>query len=278
MSCIEFIGCTSSGKTTLVNLGLQICQANNVDAWLGEDFLLDQFYIGKVCNTSIRTILVNSISPLIALFNLRKYWHFFCFALRNLTRLQNTLVEKVYLCRNIIKSIGIYEIACSKTNSDQIIFLDEGPLQIANILFVHRSQDSTEGALSDFVHFIPFPDAIVYLREKEDVLIQRTLSRRHKRIRNGNLSDVKQFVQSAVAVFERLTQEPAVQPKLFIINERQVRLPIFDSGNQINMFVQILISNCVNIPFGEKEIPNLPVLIDSLNTNKSIGDLCEDKS
>jgi hypothetical protein len=256
MSCIEFIGCTSSGKSTLVNRILQICRADGVYARLGEDFLLDQFHLSRLGSSTARAALVNLVSLPVALVNWRKYRHFYGFSFRTITQLQISQREKFYLGRNILKSIGIYEIASTRSDDRQVIFLDEGPLHSANALFVHVAAAPPDVELSEFVRMVPFPDAAVYLREREDVLIQRTLARGHKRIQNGNRGEVEQFVHSAITVFERLAQVPAIQFRLFIVNDRQVSPPRRDPGDSLQKFVLGIIRACLNEPSVNTGIAN----------------------
>jgi hypothetical protein len=223
MTCIELIGCTSAGKSTLTNHILQLCRDDGIDISLGDDFLLNQFHLGWVGQSTFRAALVNLISLPVALINWGKYHRYFGFAFRTTTRLPISLPENAYLCRNILKNIGIYEIARTRAKDRQVIILDEGPLNSANLLFVHVAVALPDTGLSEFVQVVPLPDAAFYLREQEDVLTQRTLARGHKRIQNGNLGEVEKFVHSAVALFERLAQEPAVRTRLFIVNNHQVQ-------------------------------------------------------
>jgi hypothetical protein len=237
MTCIELFGCTSAGKSTLITRILRFCQDQGIDVSQGEDFLLKQFGLDKIVSTTARAILVNLISLPVTMANSRKYHLFLSFAFRTIIHRQISLREKVYLGRNILKCVGIYEIAKTQANNHQTILLDEGPLHSANTLFVNVPISSPEVDLSEFVRLVPFPDAAVYLREREDVIIQRTMERGHKRIRNGTPGEVAQFVQSAIALFERLSQEPVVQSKLFIVNGHEVTHFLRDSTNPLIRFV-----------------------------------------
>ena len=210
MTCIELIGCTSAGKSTLASHILQSCRNEGTKVWLGESFLLDQFHLGQIGNPTMRAVLVNLVSLPVALVNLGKYRPFYSFAFQMVNHLKTSWREKLYLGRNILKSIGIYEIANMQADYRTIILLDEGPLHSANALFVRVAGAPHNAELLEFIQVVPFPDAAVYLREREDVLIRRTLARGHKRIRNGSRSETEQFIRSASAVFERLVQEPAI--------------------------------------------------------------------
>lgn len=268
MTCIELFGCTSAGKSTFASNVLQLCRDAGIGVSLGEDFLLDQFHLSQIASTTTRAILVNLISVPVAIVNWGKYRTFYAFAFRTITHLQISKREKLYIGRNILKSIGIYEIAHVRAADRQVILLDEGPLQTANMLFVHVAVDLPAADLSEFVRVVPFSDAVVYLREWEDVLVRRTLARGHKRIRKGNSSDVQQFVHSAITMFERLVQEPAVQSKLFIVNNKRVALSQSIAIDSYQKFVLNIIRVSLNEPIvddgpdlytGLNSTPNLPI-------------------
>ena len=278
MTCIELIGCTSSGKSTLANHILQFCRDEGIDVSLGENFLLDQFHLGRVGSSTTRAALVNLISLPVALANWGKYRHFYSFAFRTITHLKISWREKLYLGRNILKSIGIYEVSNTRADDRTIILLDEGPLNSANTLFVHIAVAPPNAELSEFVRVVPFPAAAVYLREREEVLIRRTLAREHKRIRNGNRSEVEQFVHSAIAMFERLAQEPAVQSKLFIVNDGQVTPPQSGSNNPFQKFVLNIIRACLNERSGDTGIANQSFHLELHQSHAEIGNISDGKS
>jgi hypothetical protein len=245
MSCIEFIGCTGTGKSTLVNRILQVCHTEGISAWLGEDFLLSRFHLGWVGSFKVRATIVNLTALSVALANWAKYCQFYSFALQTTFSHQIPLRQKIYLCRNVLKLVGIYEIAHRETASHQIILLDEGPLHSSNALFVHSAAGPPTIELSEFVRVVPFPDAVVYLRNQKDTLIQRTLARGHKRVRNSIPHEVEQFIESAMTIFERLAQLPAVQDKLFIVNDHHINFPP-SSPTPLNNFIVSIIDASLN--------------------------------
>jgi hypothetical protein len=177
--------------------------------------------------------------------NWGKYWQFYSFARRTTFSHQISWRQKIYLYRNVLKLIGIYEIAHSEAGSHQIILLDEGPLHSSNALFVHPATVPPTIELSEFMRVVPFPDAVVYLRNQKDTLIQRTLARGHKRIRNSTPHEVEQFIESAMAVFERLAQQHAVQDKLIIVNDHHINSP-HSSSTVLNNFIVNIIGASLN--------------------------------
>ncbi len=222
MTCIELIGCTSAGKSTLASHILEACHANGIDVALGEDFALKQTHLDWVKNTSARAVLVNLVAVLAALGSWRNL-EFYRFAMRVVSQLPDSVrgAEKRYISRNIFKNIGIYEIARRRVSSRQIVLLDEGPLHTSQALFVHLSAGPKETDLSTFTRLVPLPDVAIYLRQDESVLIERTLARGHKRIPGGSRILAERFIRCAVGVFDYLIQYPAIEQRLLMVDGNQ---------------------------------------------------------
>jgi hypothetical protein len=143
-------------------------------------------------------------------------------------------LERLGLLRNIIKKRGIYEIVRLRSSDDQIILFDEGVLHVAHNLFVHGSVEVDHAYLSTFADLVPLPDVVVYLKQPEKLLIDRTMKRGHKRIPDRSYRCIAPFIKQAVATFDRLVQYPPVQKKLLIIGDEQLAPAVtHDSGKPV---------------------------------------------
>jgi hypothetical protein len=278
MAIIELIGCTSAGKSTLSSHILQFYHGDVIDISQGEDFLLNQFGLSRVGNSKIRVVIVNLIALLVASVNMGKHRNYFSFAFRTITQSNISTYKKIYLIRNILKTIGIYIIAFSRANDNQIILLDEGTLQSLSAIFVNVKVNSSETELAEFVRFVPLPDAAVYIREKEDILIERTMVRRHNRIQSGNRGEVEKFVRSSIKMFERLSLETVVQSILFVVFDRQVYPPQNSSNNHFNQFVLNLIRACLYESNGEPGIQKHFIHLDLKKSSSDTELAVENKS
>lgn len=215
---IELIGCTSAGKSTLARDILLACREQGLDIFLGEDFVLKQFRLNWIKSDLLRRLLVN----LAALFAGLVTWHnnrnFYSFASQILSQLPIPRAERLNLLRNVLKKLGISEIVRARRKGQQIVLLDEGVLHIAHNLFVHVAAGPKTDAISDFVKLIPLPDVVVYIRQPESTLIERIVKRGHGRIADPSYENVARFVRRAVATFDTLAQEPAVENKLLVVD------------------------------------------------------------
>lgn len=234
MGCIEFIGCTSAGKSTLVNAILQSGRQDGLDIWTGEDFTLKQIHAEGLKNNLVRALLVNFLAILVGLAVWRKYNEFYKFVIHAIDEIPrpDSWLEKFYIGKNVFKNIGIFEIARQRLSSDQVVLLDEGPLQLAQVIYVHSSVEQSAQDIPTFLRLVPTPDIIIYLQRDEKVLIERTMARGHKRIPSGSRQMAEVFIQSSVDIFKKLTQSSLIKPGLLIVDQDQnINIPSIDKSS-----------------------------------------------
>lgn len=215
---IELIGCTSAGKSTLARDILLACREQGLEIFLGEDFVLKQFRLNWIKSHLLRKLLVNLAALLAALVTWRNNRNFYLFATHLLFQLPIPRIERLNLLRNVLKKLGIGEIVRARSTGQQIILLDEGVLHIAHNLFVHVAASPKTATIPAFVKLIPLPDIVVYIRQPESTLIERIVKRGHNRIADPSYENVASFVRRAVATFDKLVQEPAVENKLLVVD------------------------------------------------------------
>ena len=215
---IELIGCTGAGKSTLAGSILRAGRERDLDIFLDEGFVLDQCRLNWIKNRQLRKLFVNLAGVFASMVTWRKHRHLYLLAIQILRRLPLPWFERVNLFRNVLKKIGVSEIICFREGERQVIVVDEGPLQIAHNLFVHVSVEVEEGYLSKFAGLVPLLDTVVYLKQPEEVLIGRTMKRRHKRIPVHSSGEVARFVERAISVFDQLVQHQALKDRVLIVD------------------------------------------------------------
>lgn len=222
---IELIGCTGAGKSTLAARILQACREQGVDLSMADDFVLKQVRLNWIKNNLVRKLLVNGVALFACLATWQKNLAFYIFAIRVILQLPTPLVEKLYSVRNVLKRIGVYEIIRRRKTDQQVLLVDEGSLQSAHNLFVNDSVEMKAYDLSTFVKLAPQPDVVIYIKQPEPVLIERTIKRGHKRIPDRSYYKVAPFIKQAVSMFDELVQHPAVANKLLVVgDDREVRM------------------------------------------------------
>ena len=218
---IELIGCTGAGKSTLAQRICEAWQAQGIDIVLGEDFVLDQVRLNWIRGRLLRKLVVNVMALFAALLAWPTHREAYRFAARVLYPLPVTRLQKIDTFKNVLKRIGIYEIIHYRGIDQQVVLIDEGVLQAAHYLFVHVSAHIEMEFITLYAGLIPLPDAIVYLRQPESTLIDRTMRRGHKRIPERSYGSVAPFIKQAVGVFDGLVQYPAIERRLLVVNGTQ---------------------------------------------------------
>jgi thymidylate kinase len=227
MSYIELIGCTGAGKTTLLRNILQVCREQGLDAFDGDEYVLENAHLNWVKGYVARTLFIDILSLTASIWAWRKHSDFYQLVFRIILSLERVdCLEKLNIIRNTLKKIGVYEIIGHLNSDQQIIILDEGSLHTAHYLFVHLSTELPDMDLLSFVKSVPLPDIVIYLRQDEETLIKRTLIRGHKRIPTGSREMTERFIRRAVITLNKLTQNPNVASRLFIVEpDYKVHVP-----------------------------------------------------
>ena len=213
---IELMGCTGAGKTTLVRSIVRTGGARGLDIALGDDVVLGRIGLSGLNSTILRKALLNLIAVSAGLAAWRAHGAIDRFAARALMALPIGPVDKVVLWRSVVKRLGMYEILRRSAGS-RVVLVDEGVLQVAHYLFVHASIEPDMCRLHAYARLAPLPDAVVYLRQPEELLTGRTLARGHKRIPGHTHDAVGRFIRRAIATFDTLAQQPDIASRLLIV-------------------------------------------------------------
>ncbi len=103
---------------------------------------------------------------------------------------------------------------------DDVVVVDEGTVQCVHYLFVHVAAVAAAEDIVRFAALVPLPDVIVYVREDERVLLERTLRRGHARIPDGSPQAVGLFVGRAVTAFDALWREARRSRRMPVVEGR----------------------------------------------------------
>ncbi|BAY24252.1 hypothetical protein NIES2100_40460 [Calothrix sp. NIES-2100] len=238
---IELMGCTSAGKSTLINGIIKNFQYQDIEVLIGDDFVLKIFRLHWIKGYFIRRLVGDLIALMLCLKNLQSNFHLYLFAARIIMRLppKVNLIERVMIARNVLRNLGIYEIIQRQSSQQQVILLDEGTLHIAHYLFVHVAVEPNPQDLANFAKLIPLPDVVIYIQEKEAVLIERTLRRGHKRIPNISYEQVERFIKFAVATFDELVKFSRIKNRLLVVDAEQKIHAAQDDQNQSSLVMAV---------------------------------------
>lgn len=220
---IELFGCTSAGKSRLLQQILNLQAGRRPALVRSDDLLLQQLRLQWVAGTA-RLILLNLLSISLCIAAWRKYRDFLHFVIARIGQLRGKvpLVERLRILRITLRNVGLHEGVERYSVAGDAVFTDEGMLQIAHYLFVHvQSTPKAEHVLS-FAALVPLPTLAIYVSEPNAVLIERTAARGHKRIPAGSPELIERFVTRATAMFRLLTQQSRIKNRLLTINNQQL--------------------------------------------------------
>lgn len=220
---IEFISCTSAGKSTLVQRMLHIYQEQKPELKHSYDFVLQRMHLAWIANRSLRVIAVNALALGMCLLAWRRHHLFLTYTLARVRQLNVnvSLLERLKIIRIILRNVGVHEFVERYSASEDVVIADEGFLQIAHYLLVHTAVEPRVEQIETFAKLVPLPRVVVYIRQPDALLIERTLQRGHKRIPTGSPELVKLFVSRATTMFEILIRQPAICGRLLIIDGQQ---------------------------------------------------------
>jgi len=224
---IEIIGCTSAGKSSLIQEILNDQHLPGYQLITSYDFVLNWARSGWVKNHRLRMLLLNLIALSACLLTWRENRAFYRFVAGVIWRLPGEvgLREKLKIARIAARNAGIYEIVRRRRSAGQIVLADEGTLHIANYLFVHVGSQPNLANLKTFTGLVSLPDAAVYVSQPETLLVSRTIQRGHKRIPKGAALLASRFIRHSLEVFETLTASSNLAERLVVLNGGELSGP-----------------------------------------------------
>ncbi len=231
---IELIGCTSSGKSTLLAAIQSASRESNMPVITSENFIMKQAGLANIRQKHLRLIVTNMLPLLVAALTVSRYRQFRRFMTKTIFSTPIPLWEKLHLYRNALKRIGVYEIIRRRDNDQQLILVDEGTVHAANIIFINAAEDSPAPDTQQFLTLVPLPDALVYVKQDIFKLVQRTRERGHKRLPDISLPTVHNFIEKTVVLFDEIVADERIRPCLQII-ESDLTL----SGSQHSNFISL---------------------------------------
>lgn len=247
---VELIGCTSAGKTTLARGMLRAGIESSIPTVLGDDLILESMRLRWINNDFLRRRAIESVSLPACAFSWGEHRDLCRLAFRTAAAAPGSWLYRASVARIALNKIGIRAILRRWSSPERIVLLDnEGVLQAAHNLFVHAGDAGPAQSVSSFVEAAPLPDVAIYLRESEDVLVERTLRRGHRRLPPHAAAHARTFVRKAVEIFDRIADHAALTDRLVVV-DRAAAEPIVSSptGSRAVRRVVDLLSVCLAEP------------------------------
>ena len=216
---LELIGCTGAGKSTLAARIVDAARAEGIKLVLADEFALNQLGLRHLRTRWLRAVAVHVVAFWGCISRGSRHVRFIEYAYRVLHYSKIPRRQQWNQLRKVLKQLGRYEVIRCRRQSQTPVLVDEGTLHAAHNLFVHVANDFNNDHVRQFAERVPLPDIVIYVREREDVLIERTLDRRHPRIADPTPQSVAKFVRQAVLVFDQLSKHERVAPRTLVIQD-----------------------------------------------------------
>ena len=201
---VEFIGSTGAGKTTLIS-EVRRRVAAQAPSVASHEVAARRLGLHRVTNPTIQNFIQDLVGLPLFLGSLYRHRSFVAFVLGILARHDNSVFYAANYVRSIVRKIGVYEMV-RRCAHDQVIFVDEGTVLSAHLLFVYTRTRYSRAEIEQFASLVPRPDVLVYIKAPIDCLVQRSLQRLDVRreMRAKSRAVVEAYVTDATAVFDQL--------------------------------------------------------------------------
>jgi thymidylate kinase len=213
---VEFIGCTGSGKTTLIE-EVQRRIAKTTPVTTSVELATGLLGLRGVADPTLQNLIQEFVSFPFFLLSLRQYRDFMQFTSKLFMRNSRFSLHTINNLRSLERKLGMYEIM-SRYRKDRIVLVDEGPILAAH-MFVFTGTPCSPEEIARFATLLPLPDLIVYVRAPVDRLMKRTLQRSDapREINKQDLAQTERYTKSAVTLFDQLAEAENIRCRLLII-------------------------------------------------------------
>lgn len=216
---IELIGCTGAGKSTWLKKLLNQTQELPYAVVTSEVLILQRLHLDWLSNRQLIKLCISLVGITYSLRMLGSHRGLVQFLVEQIRRLPASvsLSERLRIARLVARNLGVYAFIRRNQSSKQVVICDEGTLHIAHYLFVNTVSHPNQGDIRTFCSLIPRPDRAFYFDLPEHILIERTMTRGHKRIKSDLTCATHNFIRHARHVFNHMTSAPEVSAILLHI-------------------------------------------------------------
>lgn len=228
---VEFIGCTGSGKTALINR-IQSSLSRTTKVITASELVASRIGLGAIKNSTLQNLVQEVVCLPYFVRSLRTYRAFLALTFRESTRNTHLSLATISNLRSLERKIGGYEIT-RRHDRDAIILVDEGPIQAVH-MFAFSISSVSPREITRFAHLLPLPDLVIYVKSPLDMLIKRTLERsdRPREMNPKNETLMENYVRNAVTLFEQLTQTEELRDCVLVVDNPDRTLQDYDK--QVN--------------------------------------------
>lgn len=213
---VEFIGCTGSGKTTLIQ-AVQTSLAKTTQVTIASDIVTGLIGLQRIKNPTLQNFILEMVGFPYFVRSFPHYKPFLAYTTQMLSRNASLSISSINNLRSLERKIGVYEIT-QRFQQDRIILVDEGPVLTAH-MFAFGGAPLSARDIESFASLLPLPDLLVYVKAPIEVLVQRTLKRVDppRELSTKNRAQTEQAVRDTVFIFDEIAKVENICSRLLIV-------------------------------------------------------------
>ncbi len=216
---VELVGCTSAGKSTLAAAMADAAREERIVLVLGSDLILGMLGFSGTRNRWLRAVAIHIVAAVGCLRRTWKCTKFMTFSRGVLRRMPISRGQRANQLRKVLKQLGCYEFMALGSKQPAVTLVDEGTVHAAHNLFVHVDGTLDHREVETFAELVPLPDVVIYVRDSEKVIVERTLARWHPRIpRSASNETVSAFVHKAIETFDLLSVHERIAERTVVVD------------------------------------------------------------
>jgi len=224
---VEFVGCSSVGKTTLHRAVYSNLSASKNRVFTPLELFIGKRLSGLIRSERVRNFLLDLLSLPWVLGSLWKHGNFLKFSWKSLREHVDFHWFRLLIFRSILRKVGLFVFLQREKFQDYIVLMDEGPVHVAHLIFNWHTKSGvrndtdivTSEEIAQFLELVPKPEMIVHVTAPLPVIIQRTLHRKDPPIRGGSEEVLKSYVTQAFNMFRVLCASTMFGDRLFEVEE-----------------------------------------------------------
>lgn len=110
--------------------------------------------------------------------------------------------------------LGVFFLLRRIADDDELVLLDTGPLHTLYNFFIDVDRAANDHDVMDYLSSLPLPDVIVWLHQDRDVIIQRTVERSHRRVKDLDQRGAAAFHDHGARVFANVRHHSGIAERL----------------------------------------------------------------
>jgi hypothetical protein len=175
---VEFTGCTSAGKSWIVD-GIKSHLVQEVPHFISAyDFVLSWFHVRGITNSPrLKSLLVDLLLIPWSVTSAVRYRGFLLYSIKRLGSVSLPIYFKLNILRNLLKTLALFQFIRLRCDQEVICILDEGPVHSLNNVFVHYGVKFDSEVIVHLLKSIPFSDLIVLVTASPETIANRALKR-----------------------------------------------------------------------------------------------------